>query len=925
MDGGDGGQWNTGGAISVKDKSPSVVSDGEQQKETKAQSWSGGESDTNGGNDDDKAKDENSGNLSFISENRMDTSEESHDDINPTSTLVAPEGIESHPSTISAVNDYDHNEQGYPPHDNNKDGIVSTEKERAEKESELVSKSQDQQQRQQKQQLPPPVTRTETNHQTTISPTPSQITQHPKQDLPIETTNILGEEADAPAAAGFGSNSAATITTPHDPSAVSPMPTNNVQRMSMAEGFDAVTVVDIAKGVQLDTAGHKVEEGVAQVPTEGQTHGATNYDTLSHVHQSDSKAGAETVGVRTQGGDVRENVAAAAVDIPPDDGTAIATNIDGDDDGESTAAPADATMIDASKTGDIDKDDGIRVLSGVQTTSTVTVAEAAAVDAAEADELASSQDKAISHGTDSPSREPAAHAGDIPTTRTIPSSTTDTKDVLGTSETDVSDKVTASACKDADCSDTSQGDRQKTILPESSDSAVSSSDDIIDRDAKNYNLDISQQSDRGSTESDSGNDTNIPPSLESEPGGVKFGSNSLHARSNVDSETVSHNEGTNQNSGLPSSSWQPGSKREESNVDSLDSKGMIGMKSGVMEGSRGHNGDYTLLKDSSTLRSRSGGTAGEGGSGEIGDSRHQDTQRNGMNGMPGMSDKSDPQDHTPPPPPSHSGSSESPDILNSDDVTLDSGRGTGSSRHPTTSPVTDDLPKITDGDSLDVSEVNHDNNRSGSAPVSGQANPRNASLTENSVNGSLSTQPSLTDTQPQANGSLTNQNARLGAGAEEMPVGGQPPLTKHRDDVLEANNESSTLSSIQSRNNGSNGGTHHGDAGGTPPAQNSPQGPGSGQQGGTVNQTQNSTSIPPLSATVNGGGGGNGNGVGGHSSGGVGVGGSSAAGGQMSSTGGRDREKSVFLRLSNQIQELEANMSLLSSYLEQISTRLVNI
>ena len=34
----------------------------------------------------------------------------------------------------------------------------------------------------------------------------------------------------------------------------------------------------------------------------------------------------------------------------------------------------------------------------------------------------------------------------------------------------------------------------------------------------------------------------------------------------------------------------------------------------------------------------------------------------------------------------------------------------------------------------------------------------------------------------------------------------------------------------------------------------------------------------------------------------------------------RDKEKSVFLRLSNQIRELEMNMSLFSSYLDQISS-----
>ena len=54
--------------------------------------------------------------------------DEPHDEIIPTSTLVAPEGTESSPSTTSAVNDYDYNEQGHPRHNTNKDGsrIVPT-------------------------------------------------------------------------------------------------------------------------------------------------------------------------------------------------------------------------------------------------------------------------------------------------------------------------------------------------------------------------------------------------------------------------------------------------------------------------------------------------------------------------------------------------------------------------------------------------------------------------------------------------------------------------------------------------------------------------------------------------------------------------------------------------------------------------------
>ena len=186
------------------------------------------------------------------------------------------------------------------------------------------------------------------------------------------------------------------------------------------------------------------------------------------------------------------------------------------------------------------------------------------------------------------------------------------------------------------------------------------------------------------------------------------------------------------------------------------------------------------------------------------------------------------------------------------------------------------------GDSLDVSRASavNDGDRSvnPAPPVSSQASPRNVSLTEKALNGSLSTQRSLTDTEPQGNGSLANQNARLGDGAdhEETQVGAQPIQTQHRneDAVLEANNINGSGNTIQNKSNSSNVSGIHG-GGSTPlppPVQNLPQGAGSGGQGGTV----------------------------------------------------KDREKSVFLRLSNQIQELEANMSLLSSYLDQISTRLVN-
>ena len=48
----------------------------------------------------------------YTSDSRVDTNsvvaDEPHDEIIPTSTLVAPEGTESSPSTTFAVNDYDY-------------------------------------------------------------------------------------------------------------------------------------------------------------------------------------------------------------------------------------------------------------------------------------------------------------------------------------------------------------------------------------------------------------------------------------------------------------------------------------------------------------------------------------------------------------------------------------------------------------------------------------------------------------------------------------------------------------------------------------------------------------------------------------------------------------------------------------------------
>ena len=739
MDVGDASQWNTGGAISVKDKVPPVINEGEQQ--LKAQSWSEeeGDEETSRKNVGDNMKPEDSGNLS--GDGRIDTNgaEEPHEKVIPTPSLLAPEGIEG-PTTTA--NDYD-NEEGHP---HNKDGIVST--------AEELSSKEDQQQS--------PEVRTESNHRPTISPTPSQITQRPEQDLAIQTTNVIEEEVGAP-----GSST-------HVASAATPMSTNKLHQVNTVNGFDAV---DVANGAQTVTAGHKAKESGAQVAAKDQPHGATNEDT-SHV--------------RSMVGNGGENAAS----VP------AASNAN-------NATLPDA--VDASKGGSV---------SGVQTTV-----------------AAESQDKAISHGTDSPSHPPAALRRDI-LTQTIPSSTKDVQ----TSEADVSNMVTT-ACTDADCSAITQGDRQKT-QPES---AVN--------DDKAENLDISQSSGA----------ENYPAEVTGGPGVNMLESHSLHAPTNTDSATVSYDEEGNQNSGLPSSSL-PGSKHEESNVNRLESEGMIGMKSGGM-GSLGDNRESALMEDSSTSQSRRG--TGES-SGE-----HCDTQRNGMQGMLG---NNDPQGHIHTPPGS-SHSLDSPEI-NRGDVTLDN------SRRPT-SPVTDDLPKTTDGDSLNVSRASGVNcSRSPGSDSASHGAPRNVSLTENSVNASLSTQQSLTDTQPQTNGSLANQNASLGA--EETPAA-HPSQTQHRDD-LEANGSVQSSSS----NNG-----------GASPTQNVQQ----GQQGDTTNQAQNS-SIPPLSAV--GGGGGNGNGGGG------------GAGGHGAGSSGRDREKSVFLRLSNQIQELEMNMSLLSSYLDQISTRLVN-
>ena len=654
-------------------------------------------------------------------------------------------------------------------------------------------------------------------------------------------------------------------------SAVSPMPTNKLhQQANTADGFD---VVDVANGAQLATAGHKAEESGTQVPAKDQPHGATNEPT-SHVHRS----------TEAERGHSSWNAVAPNIYIHDDDATANANY--------NAAAMTDAGVIDGNNAGSKGDGNASTLLSGAQTGTPV-------AGAAEASDLVESQDKAISRGTDSPSHRPAAGDGDIPTAQTTSplSTSTLTKDVE-TSEADVSvsgdDAINSGSAYSDDADRTSatvlEGDRQKTTTQQES---ATSADDKAEK-----NLDISQPSDGGA---ESINDS---PTMMTETDDKLniLGSNSLHARSNVDSATVTYDKEANQNSGLPSSPSAPGSKHVESDVDHSESDGMISMKSEGMERSQGDNQESTFVKSSSMSQSRSGGVTDDS-SDETGDHhRHHDVHRNGMDGMKGMLDSGDLQGHTLSH--THTGSSphsltDSPDTNDRGDVISDN------AGRQATSSVSDDLPKTTDSDSSNVSRasaaVNSDFSGS-SSPGSVNAShslPRNVSLTGSVVNASLSTQQSLTDTQPQDNGSLTNQNARLGA--EETLVGHLSQTQHHND--LEASGNSI---GVQSRNNSSNNGAN---------SQSMQNMHGQGQQGGTVNQAQNSSSIPPLSG---GNGNGGGVGVGGHSGSGVG-----GAGGQVTSSG-RDREKSVFLRLSNQIQELEMNMSLFSSYLDQISTRLVD-
>ena len=730
MDGGDVSQWNTGGAISAKDKVPPVISEGEEQ--TKAHTSAEGEDKNNEeadrGNSVDNMNSEDSVNLSLESDadnliHISSDADEQRDKIVPTPTLLGPESIES-----AAVNDYD-NEGRYP---HTKDVVAST-GDSSSKELPIGTES----------------------DQLTISPTPSQIAQHPEQAMPIQTTNTSDKEAVA----------GGSIT--HVASAASPMATNERHQANKTSGFDAV---DVANGSQPETAGHKVKESGPQVATKDLPHGTTNEST-SHV--------------RLMG-----DVGSCNASIP--------TGSDANN----------AALPDAASNAGKGGGDGA---SGAQTGTAA----------------AESLDRAISQETDSPSHQPAVQGKDIPT-QTISTSTT--KD-SPTSEADV--HTTADVRND---SNTVKGDRPKT-QPES---AVRGDE----------NLDISQN-----------DGDKISPTAETKPDSL--GSHSLHVPSNRASVTVSYDEETNQNSGLGSLS-SDGSKHEESNVDHSESERMIGMKSGEM-GSRGDSRETTLMKNSSPSLSRSDTGDSESGIG------HYDSQRNGMNGMPGMQDNSDVQSHTPVPP------GPSPSMARSDDNS--DGLSSDNTRHPA-SLVTDDLPKTTDGDSLNVSRASAVNcSKSPAAGTSHNAS-KNVSLTGNPVNASLSTQQSLTDTQPQANGSLTNQNA--GLGAEELPAS-QSSQTQHRDDETNSNMQSvNAATPIQSQQQA--------------------------QQGGTINQTQNST-IPPLTAVVGGGNGNGGGGGGGHG----------GLGGQVSA--GRDREKSVFLRLSNQIQELETNMSLFSSYLDQISTR----
>ncbi len=78
-------------------------------------------------------------------------------------------------------------------------------------------------------------------------------------------------------------------------------------------------------------------------------------------------------------------------------------------------------------------------------------------------------------------------------------------------------------------------------------------------------------------------------------------------------------------------------------------------------------------------------------------------------------------------------------------------------------------------------------------------------------------------------------------------------------------------------------------------------------------ESANSSNSTVLKESVN-------NTTGSHSNGGSKNGKNDSEAVASTNTAPRDKEKSVFLRLTNQIRELELNMSLFSSYLDQIST-----
>ena len=245
---------------------------------------------------------------------------------------------------------------------------------------------------------------------------------------------------------------------------------------------------------------------------------------------------------------------------------------------------------------------------------------------------------------------------------------------------------------------------------------------------------------------------------------------------------------------------------------------------------------------------------------ETGGKSLDDTHKNADSGIPGMPPDGGVQDHT------HSS------------TTASINNGSSKSNERSTGVVTDGLPNTTETHSLNVSRVND----STYTPTANRSLTQNNSYvnTGEGFNAPSSIQQSLADMRPQGDGSLVVENVSLGAGELQS---GQPTQRQHNDDI--SIKEDTTATHARAPQHG---------VGGKSEAQN-----------------QNST-IPPLS-------------LGGHGTatvGGVNGGGASqGSGGQA--VQGRDREKSVFLRLSNQIQELEMNMSLFSSYLDQITARFV--